>query len=132
MLVYKQTTHDIEVQVQPTYLQQQSNPMEDLYVWAYEIEIANHGGEAVRLMTRHWRITNAHGQVLEVRGAGVVGDQPLIRPGEMYSYTSFTNLATSSGFMLGTYEVVTEGGATLRIAIPPFSLDGPSRPQLLH
>lgn len=128
--IYRETTHAIEVKVQPTYMAGHSKPDEGLYVWAYEVEIANHGTQTAQLLSRHWKITNAHGQTLEVRGPGVVGDQPVIRPGDTYTYSSFTNLATPSGFMTGTYEIQLETGASVRVAIPAFSLDSPEQ-QLL-
>lgn len=124
---YRQMTNTIEVKVQPTYMESHSKPDEGLYVWAYQVEIANHGELTTQLLSRHWKITNAHGQTLEVRGPGVVGDQPVIRPGESYSYSSFTNLATPSGFMVGTYDMSIDGGESLQVAIPAFSLDSPEQ-----
>jgi ApaG protein len=125
--MYKQTTDAIEVTVVPNYVEEHSRPEDGVYVWAYEIAIANLRDELVLLKNRHWRITNAHGQTLEVAGAGVVGDQPMIRPGETYSYSSYTNLATPSGFMVGRYEMETEHGDTVSVGIPAFSLDSPEQ-----
>lgn len=124
---YSQTTSAIEVRVQPVYMEKHSKPDEGLYVWAYEVEIANHGEHTAQLLSRHWKITNAYGQTLEVRGPGVVGDQPVIRPGEKYSYSSFTNLATPSGFMVGTYDMSLAGEDVVKVAIPAFSLDSPEQ-----
>lgn len=124
---YKQTTHAIEVKVQPTYMESHSKPDEGMYVWAYEVEIANHGQETAQLLGRHWKITNAYGQTLEVKGPGVVGDQPIIRPGETYTYSSFTNLATPSGFMVGTYDMSFDAAGVTAVAIPAFSLDSPDQ-----
>src|SRR5690349_21163603 len=128
--MYKQTTEAIEVTVVPNYVEEHSRPEDGVYVWAYDIEIANRSDEPVLLKNRHWRITNAHGQTLEVAGAGVVGDQPMIRPGETYSYSSYTNLATPSGFMVGSYEMETELGGTVKVNVPPFSLDSPEQTAL--
>ncbi len=125
--MYKQTTNAVEVTVVPNYVEEHSRPDEGVYVWAYEIAIANKGDEPMLLKHRHWRITNAHGQTLELAGAGVVGDQPMIRPGETYSYSSYTNLATPSGFMVGSYDMETELGGTVSIGIPAFSLDSPEQ-----
>lgn len=124
--MYKQTTNAVEVTVVPAYVEEHSRPEDGVYVWAYEIEIANLRQEPILLKHRHWRITNSHGQTLEVAGQGVVGDQPMIRPGETYSYSSYTNLATPSGFMVGTYEMETSGG-TVEVGIPAFSLDSPDQ-----
>ncbi len=125
--MYKQTTNAVEVTVVPNYVEEHSRPHEGVYVWSYEIVIANKGEKPMLLKHRHWRITNAHGQTLEVAGAGVVGDQPMIRPGETYSYSSYTNLATPSGFMVGSYDMETELGGTVSIGIPAFSLDSPEQ-----
>lgn len=125
--MYRQTTDAIEVTVVPNYVEEHSRPDEGIYVWAYEIAIVNQRTEPVLLKNRRWKITNAHGQTIEVAGAGVVGDQPMIRPGETYSYSSYTNLATPSGFMVGSYEMETERGGTMQIGIPAFSLDSPEQ-----
>lgn len=125
--MYKQITRAIEVTVHPAFLEDHSQPESGVYVWSYEISIANRGVEPVRLLRRHWRITNALGQTLEIKGDGVVGNQPLIQPGETYAYSSFTNLATPSGFMVGTYEMSADNGEPLEVAIPAFSLDSPDQ-----
>lgn len=128
--MYKQTTDAIEVTVVPSYVEEHSRPDEGVYVFSYDIEIANRRTEPVMLKNRHWRITNSHGQTMEVGGPGVVGDQPMIRPGETYSYSSYTNLATPSGFMVGSYEMETELGGTVKVGIPAFSLDSPEQTAL--
>ncbi len=125
--MYKQVTQQVEVRVQPTYMAGHSKPEDSLYVWAYEVEIANRGDHIVQLLNRHWRITNSFGQTLEVKGPGVVGDQPIIRPGETYTYSSFTNLATPSGFMTGGYEMQVDGQESINVVIPAFSLDSPEQ-----
>jgi ApaG protein len=121
--MYHAVTRDIEVSVTPRYLAERSSPDNGYYFWAYTIEIKNGGSETVQLKTRHWKITDAHGRSQEVRGAGVVGEQPVLKPGESFEYTSGVPLPTPSGFMLGTYGMETLTGESFDIAIPPFSLD---------
>jgi ApaG protein len=123
--MYKQITNTIEVTVEPAFLADHSRPESGVYVWSYAVRVANRGSRPVQLLRRHWQITNAHGQTMEVKGEGVVGNQPVIQPGQVYSYSSFTNLGTPSGFMLGAYDMEAEGGETLRVEIPAFSLDSP-------
>ncbi len=118
-------TRNIRVVVRPFYLEDQSSPEEDHYVWAYHVEITNIGDETVQLRTRYWHITDALGRVHEVHGAGVVGEQPVLRPGETFEYTSGTPLATPSGIMVGRYRMVSESGEQFDVAIPAFSLDSP-------
>ena len=129
--MYKAVTRDIQVTVMPAFLSDQSDPGEDRYVWSYTIEIANLGAATVQLMTRHWIITDANGQREDVRGPGVVGEQPILRPGEVFRYTSGSPLTTPSGIMVGTYRMVDENGRAFDVDIPAFSLDSPlSRPTL--
>lgn len=123
--MYAATTRGIKVEVQPKFLEGQSQPDEGYYVWAYTIRIENTGKETVQLVNRHWKITDGRGQVEEVRGAGVVGKQPVLQPGESFDYTSGCPLRTPSGFMVGTYEMRSENGETFLIDIPAFSLDSP-------
>lgn len=125
--MYTRTTRDIKVTVFPVYLEEQSLPDDGHYVWAYTIQVENHGQEAVQLINRHWHITDADGQVQEVRGPGVVGEQPTLNPGEAFQYTSGASLKTPSGLMVGTYEMVDESGETFLIDIPAFSLDSPQQ-----
>ncbi len=122
---YSQTTEDITVTVDPIFLEEESDPDAGLYFWAYHVVIRNHGGETVRLMSRYWRITNALGVLQEVRGDGVVGEQPVLGPGESFEYTSGTPLSTSSGIMGGCYQMIGRGGRSFEIDIPTFSLDSP-------
>lgn len=124
---YEKITRGIAVQVQPFYLEDQSTPEESHYVWAYRVRIQNKGDETVQLRTRYWRITDARGRIQEVRGPGVVGEQPVLKPGEMFEYTSGCPLPTSSGFMVGSYQMENAGGETFDIAIPAFSLDSPDQ-----
>ena len=122
---YSETTRSITVTVEPTYLEDQSSPAEDRYVWAYHVRIENNGGETVQLRRRHWKITDGLGRTQEVRGPGVVGEQPVLAPGQSFEYTSGTPLTTPSGIMVGSYEMETRQGESFQIAIPAFSLDSP-------
>ncbi|HYD05756.1 MAG TPA: Co2+/Mg2+ efflux protein ApaG [Reyranella sp.] len=122
---YTETTRSIRVQVQPTYLEDQSSPEESHYVWKYHVRIDNGGEETVQLRNRYWRITDSLGRIQEVRGPGVVGEQPILHPGESFEYTSGTPLKTPSGIMVGTYQMESTGGERFDIAIPAFSLDSP-------
>ncbi|ACI99761.1 Co2+/Mg2+ efflux protein ApaG [Rhodospirillum centenum] len=129
--MYSEVTRSIRVTVRPEYLAQQSQPEERRFVWAYHVRIENEGLETVQLRTRHWQVTDAQGRVQEVRGPGVVGEQPVLRPGEAFEYTSGTPLPTPSGFMVGSYGMVTASGEAFEVRIPAFSLDSPhgrSRP----
>jgi ApaG protein len=123
--VYSETTRSIQVTVKPIYLEDQSTPADDHYVWAYHVRIENLGAETVQLRRRHWRITDAMGRVQEVRGPGVVGEQPVLAPGQSYEYTSGTPLSTPSGIMDGSYEMETGHGESFAVVIPAFSLDSP-------
>lgn len=130
--MYSDTTRQIRVTVEPRYLPDQSQPAEGHYVWAYHVRIENLGRETVRLRTRHWRITDAMGRLMEVRGPGVVGEQPLLRPGEHFTYTSGTPLSTPSGIMVGSYGMENDAGESFDIAIPAFSLDSPHQERRLN
>ena len=121
--MYHAVTRNIEVTVTPRYLAERSSPDNGYFFWAYTIAITNRGSQTVQLKTRHWKITDAHGRLQEVRGAGVVGEEPVLKPGESFEYTSGVPLPTPSGFMLGTYGMVTAGGESFDIEIPAFSLD---------
>lgn len=121
--MYRAVTHAIEVTVTPRFLPERSSPENGYYFWAYTIAITNRGTETVQLKTRHWKITDAHGRLQEVRGAGVVGEQPVLAPGESFEYTSGVPLPTPSGFMRGSYGMVTMSGKSFDIEIPAFSLD---------
>src|SRR6185312_3288633 len=121
--MYRATTRGIEVQVTPRFLSERSSPDNSYYFWAYTIEITNRGSATVQLKTRHWKITDAHGKLQEVRGAGVVGETPTLEPGESFEYTSGVPLPTPSGFMTGTYGMVTAAGEGFDVDIPAFSLD---------
>ena len=130
--MYSETTRDIRVTVKPVYLEEQSSPGDNHYVWAYHVRIENQGTATVQLLTRHWRITDSLGRHQEVRGAGVVGEQPVLEPGQSFEYTSGTPLPTPSGIMMGSYGMEGLGGERFDIAIPAFSLDSPHQPKNLN
>ena len=121
--MYQAVTRDIEVLVTPRYLSERSSPDNGYFFWAYTVEIKNGGTETVQLKTRHWKITDANGRLQEVRGAGVVGEEPILKPGETFEYTSGVPLPTPSGFMMGSYGMVSGAGEKFDIEIPAFSLD---------
>lgn len=123
--MYTSTTSNVTVSVEPMYLDHESEPDKNLYVWSYHVSIENAGPETVQLRSRHWKITDAYGRVQEVRGPGVVGEQPVLKPGERFEYTSGTPLPTPSGIMCGTYSMTGDGGRVFDVEIPAFSLDMP-------
>lgn len=118
--------HSIDVRVVTQYLAEQSKPDDDEYVFAYTITITNSGLETAQLISRYWRIIDANDEVLEVRGDGVVGQQPVLDPGESYRYTSGTVLKTPVGYMQGSYQMRSESGVEFDAPIPAFSLSHPS------
>jgi ApaG protein len=124
-MAYQATTRSIEVSVEPFYLENESEPHQSRFVWAYRVRIANRSAQTVQLKTRYWRITDALGRTQEVRGPGVVGEQPILAPGESYEYTSGTPLDTPSGIMVGSYHMETNDGQGFEVEIPAFSLDSP-------
>lgn len=125
--MYTAETKGIRVTARPDFSPERSDPERGQYFWTYAIEIRNLGAEPVWLKARYWRITDGLGRVSEVRGAGVVGEQPRIAPGEAYDYTSGCPLTTSSGIMQGHYTMQTETGDVIDVAIPAFSLDLPAQ-----
>ena len=122
---YHATTHHIEVTVYPIYLEGQSSPDENSFLWAYHVRIDNKGNEGIQILNRHWKITDALGRTQEIKGSGVIGEQPIIQPDESFEYTSGTSLSTPSGIMAGTYEIEKESGERVLVDIPSFSLDSP-------
>jgi ApaG protein len=121
--------YDISIQVRTVYIPEQSDPGADRYVFAYTVTIANEGTASAQLISRHWVITDAENQVQEVRGLGVVGEQPFLRPGESFEYTSGTSLGTPVGTMRGSYQMVSEDGQKFEAEIHEFTL---SMPRILH
>ena len=130
--MYRETTNGIEVTVRPDYLDQESEPDEGRWFWAYTVIIANHSQATVQLESRYWRITNAMGDVQEVSGPGVIGEQPVLEPGDSFQYTSGCPLNTPSGTMVGHYIMRTDQGERLQALIPPFSLDMPNAVRTLN
>ena len=124
--MYQETTRGVRISVTPNFVDEQSIPEKNQFIFAYHVVIENLSEETVQLLARYWRITDARGRTQEVRGQGVVGEQPVLETGERFDYTSGAPLATSSGFMGGYYEMVTSGGERFNAAVPAFSLDGPS------
>jgi ApaG protein len=130
---YQASTRNILVRVRAFFLDDQSEPENNKYVWAYRVAVENHGAETVQLLRRSWRITDAVGRTQNVQGEGVVGEQPVLAPGQAFEYTSGTPLPTPSGFMAGTYHmVVRPGGEAFDVAIPDFSLDSPHADGRVH
>jgi ApaG protein len=125
-------THGIEVSVASYFLRDQSLPEAHRFVWAYRIRIANHSNARVQLLTRHWIITDGAGRIEHVQGPGVVGEQPVLNPGEAFEYTSGCPLSTPTGMMVGTYQMTGENGEQFDIDIPAFSLDSPFASQTLN
>jgi ApaG protein len=130
--MYRAVTRQIEVTVEPNFMPERSSAENSRFFWSYTIVITNTGDETVQLRTRHWIITDASGKQEEVRGEGVVGEQPTIAPGERYEYTSGVPLSTASGFMTGRYQMVSETGERFEIDIPTFSLDSPHHKRVLN
>lgn len=130
--MYEAITRNLRVTVDPHYLEDESEPGEQRFLWAYTIEITNVGSETVQLLNRYWQITDARGQVQEVRGPGVVGEQPVLAPGDAFTYTSGCPLPTPSGIMVGAYEMETSGGERFEVDIPAFSLDMPDAQPTLN
>jgi ApaG protein len=129
---YEAESEGFIVRVRPTYLPEQSEPEAHRFVWAYSVEIENRSGDPAQLVSRHWIITDAAGRIEEVKGLGVVGEQPTIRPGETYAYASGCPLSTRSGLMVGTYQMIGDGGERFDIAIPVFSLDLPEARRVVN
>jgi len=126
-------TQDVRVTVRTYYLEDQSEPSRSHFAWAYRVTIANEGRRPVQLLKRTWHITDGQGRTQRVHGDGVVGERPVLDPGESFEYTSGTPLATPSGFMRGTYHmVVVETGEPFDVEIPGFSLDSPHQPNAVH
>jgi len=130
--MYRAITRQIVVTVEPNFMPERSVVDRGQYFWSYTIVITNTGPETVQLKTRHWIITDATGNKKEVRGEGVVGEQPVLAPGERFEYTSGVPLPTASGFMTGRYQMVSESGERFEIDVPTFSLDSPEQKRVLN
>ncbi len=122
-MIYHASTNGLIVKVRPEFMEAQSDPDENLYIWSYHVRIENEGEITVQLRERHWEITDSYGQTRRVDGEGVVGMQPIITPGDFFEYNSAASLKTPSGFMNGHYDFEDEDGNELKIKIPGFSLD---------
>lgn len=129
---YEETTRNIRVAVEPNFLEDQSEPDEGRYLWSYHVTIENKSSETVQLLSRYWRITNSRGVVREVRGDGVIGEQPVLKPGQAFEYTSGAPLETPSGFMTGTYRMRASSGESFDIGIPMFALESPYEVRRMH
>ncbi|HEX2601047.1 MAG TPA: Co2+/Mg2+ efflux protein ApaG [Gemmatimonadaceae bacterium] len=130
--MYRAVTRDIEVTVEPNFLPEKSSAENGRYFWSYTIVITNSGDQTVQLRNRYWIITDASGRQEHVRGEGVIGEQPVLAPGERFEYTSGVPLATASGFMVGSYEMESESGERFAIEVPAFSLDCPEGRRVLN
>lgn len=123
--MFKATTYGVIVTVMPVYIDERSNPASSQYFWAYRVVIDNQSDQTLQLLNRYWKITDSNGDIEEVRGEGVIGEQPTVKSGENFSYTSGCPLSTSSGIMVGTYTMQNDLGEHFEIDIPAFSLDLP-------
>tara|TARA_B100001093_G_C26601032_1_gene915884 strand:- start:40 stop:432 length:393 start_codon:yes stop_codon:yes gene_type:complete len=128
----KNKSHKISVSVKSIYLEDHSEPSEDSFLWAYQVKIKNNGDNSVKLLSRYWKIIDSNGNTKEVRGEGVVGEQPILEPGETFEYTSGTPLQTSSGLMHGSYYMKNLNGSDFEVKIPAFSLDTPNSKRSLN
>jgi ApaG protein len=129
---YEEITRDIKIAVEPNFLDDQSEPEESRYLWSYRVTIENKSEITVQLLSRYWRITDARGRIREVRGEGVIGEQPVIAPGRAYEYTSGAPLETASGFMTGTYHMRASTGESFEVGIPMFALESPYEARRMH
>ena len=132
IFMYSKKTRKINITVNPYFLDEQSEPEDQHFVWAYQVTIDNQSKEKVQLKNRYWKIIDSNGSEQEVKGEGVVGEQPILNPGEKFEYTSGTPLSTSSGFMEGKYEMQNDNGVKFDVHIPQFSLDNPFEPNKLN
>ncbi len=130
--MYSRVTQDIQITVLTEFVPERSDADEATFFWAYTVEIANQSELTVQLTARHWKITDGNGRLEEVRGPGVVGEQPVLKPGESFRYTSGCPLSTPSGIMSGSYRMVNEKGDVFEAEIPVFSLDLPFAPRVLN
>ncbi len=129
---YEGTTHNVRITVVPEYLEEKMYEGKLSHVWAYHIQIKKLGDETIQLLNRHWIITDSKGKVEEVKGAGVIGEQPVLEEGDEFCYSSGTYLATDSGIMMGSYEMCSQDGDHFDVDIPAFSLDIPGKTIVKH
>lgn len=132
MFAYEAETRGVIVRVTPRFLDAESDPQNGRFFWSYTVEVENSGDITVQLVARTWRITDNRGRVQDVRGPGVVGEQPILQPGDVFRYTSGCPLEVASGMMQGAYTMVTETGERFEAEIPPFSLDSPHDRRAMH
>lgn len=132
VMTFEHTSEGVHIAVQSYFLDEQSRPEESLYVWAYRVKVTNDLDEPVQLINRHWIITDGHGETQEVKGVGVVGEQPMLGPGDSFVYTSGTPLYAPTGFMHGSYDMRTVTGRMFQADIPAFSLDSPYSNNPIH
>ena len=125
-------TNSVRVEVESQYAPEHSQPFQSQWFFYYTVRITNESDDTVQLLSRHWIITDSNGQIEEVRGPGVVGEQPVLAPGERFEYTSGVPLPTASGFMTGRYQMVSESGERFEIDVPTFSLDSPDSKRVLN
>ncbi len=130
--MFKATTYGVTVTVMPVYIDERSNPQNSEYFWAYRVAIENNSGNTLQLLSRYWYITDSNGRIDEVRGAGVVGEQPFIENGQEYSYSSGCPLTAPSGIMVGHYTMQNDQGSTIEVSIPAFSLDLPDLDPIIN
>lgn len=130
--MYMQETGGVVVRVRPAFREEESEPEANRFFWSYTVEIENHGAEPVQLLAREWHITDAHNHTETVRGSGVVGETPVIEPGQSFTYTSGAPLRTPSGFMVGAYTMARQSGERFDAGIPAFALDCPFNTMTLH
>jgi len=130
--MYECETEGVKISVKPDYLEDQSVPEENRFIWAYTIEIENLSDDQIQLVSRKWVITDSNGHIEHVQGEGVIGEQPFIKPGARFRYTSGAPLRTPSGFMQGSFEMRTEAGECFAARVPDFSLDRPDELNCLH
>ena len=129
---YRETTNYISVSVSPEYLHQQSEPSDNHFTWAYHVHIENSGSTSIQVLARHWKVSDIKGQSHEIVGDGLVGKQPVLKSGEVFRYSSGTPLSTPSGFMSGSFLLISEGGELFNALVPSFSLDSPLPNRPLH
>ena len=123
--IYSKTTKYITVSVTPKYDEESSIPHNGQYVWEYKVKIKNNSSHSIQLLRRHWIVVDTNGVMQEVEGEGVVGVQPILKPGEYFKYASSVQINSGSGVMMGSYEMMKEGGETIEVKVPSFSLDSP-------